>query len=292
LKTNNTKDDALMREIREVVREEVRSALCLAAPSAPVQDTAHTGRILSGELRYFRLPELLQLVSIQGLTGRLSMSSEGRHVDIYIRSGAVAYATGDTRSAREQLGFLLVNMGRLTQGALDETLAMCAKTGARLGQTLVEDGVVSSDDIRSALKKQTERSVYKAVAWADGGFSFELCTLPDFVEDMPIGLNVDDLLLEGSRRVGELRLLSEKIPRLDIVFTKPAYTREELAGMELKPEERRALELIDGKKDVAALIAESGMGELGLLRALYALFTVGIIKRSAPAGKAGRTQYL
>jgi len=292
LKAKEQKDDALMREIREVVREEVRSALCSPDPCAPVAETVPASRILSGELRYFRLPELLQLVSLQGLTGRLSMSSQGRHVDIYIRSGAVAYATGDTRSTREQLGFLLVNMGRLTQGALDEALAKCARTGARLGHVLSEEGIVSLDDIRSALEKQTERSVYKAVAWAEGGFSFELCALPDFVEDMPIGLGVDELLLEGSRRVGELRLLSEKIPRLDIIFTKPAYTREDIAGMGLKPEERRALELVDGQKDVAALIIESGMGELGLLRALYALYTVGIIKRSSPAGKASRTQYL
>jgi len=159
LKSNTRKDDAMVREIREAVREEVRSVLCSPAPCAPAADTAAASRILSGELRYFRLPELLQLVSLQGLTGRLSMSSQGKHVDIYIRSGAVAYATGDTRIPREQLGFLLVNMGRLTQGALDEALAKCAGTGARLGHVLSEEGIVSTDDIRSALEKQTERSV-------------------------------------------------------------------------------------------------------------------------------------
>lgn len=250
------------------------------------------GRILSGELRYFRLPEVLHLVSLQGLTGRLSMSSGGSRVDIYFRGGEVAFATGDVRTSREQLGDLLVRMGRLTQGALDGALEKCRTTGLRLGRVLADDGLVPAGDIRAALMKQTERSVYKAMAWGEGRFEFELSALPEFVEDIPLGLKAEDLVLEGVRRVEELRLLSGKIPRLDIVFVKPAYTPEDLRRLALKPEERRVLELVDGEKDVSGLIKASGLGEVGLLRALYALYSVGIIRKSGPAGKKGRTQYL
>jgi len=52
------------------------------------------------------------------------------------------------------------------------------------------------------------------------------------------------------------------------------------------------LELVDGERDVNELIRASGLGEFGLLKALYALYSVGIIRKSGPAGKDGRTQYL
>jgi len=281
----------LLDEIRAMIREEVRTALCEGIPSAGLGE-APAGSLLSGEIRYFRLPDVLHMVALQGLTGRLSMSSEGKHVDIYFRSGDVAYATGDSRGEREQLGFLLVNMGKLTSGALEDALARCRESGERLGRVLVDGGTVSEQDIRSALMKQTERSAYKAMAWADGRFSFELCRLPEFVEDIPLGLKAADLVIEGVRRLGELRLFAEKIPRLDIVFTAPPYTADDVERMGLKPEERRVLQLIDGERDVSALIEASGLGELGLMRALYALYAVGIIRKSGPGGRADRTQYL
>jgi len=291
MKNDSEENERSIDEVRRVVREEIGRALC-SADVREVPDEAPPGRVLSGELRYFRLPEVLHLVSLQGLTGRLSMSSGGSHVDIYFRGGDVAFATGDTRASREQLGHLLVRMGRLTQGALDQALEKCRATGERLGRVLSGDGTVSTGDIRAALMKQTERSVYKAMAWDEGRFEFELSAMPEFVEDIPLGIKAEDLVLERVGRLQELRLVAGKIPRLDIVFTKPAHKPEDTARLELGPEEKMVLELVDGDRDVNELIRVSGLSEFSLLKALYALYSVGIIRKSGPAGKDGRTQYL
>lgn len=289
-----TGGEGLLEDIREIVRQEVGRALCggvFAAPALPETD----GRpVLSGDLRYFRLPEILHMVSMQSLTGRLSMSHEGRSVDVYFRDGWIAYATGETRSPKEQLGSMLVSMGRLTKGALDDALARSASESkfGRLGRVLIDDGHVSADDIRTALTKQTERSVYKAMAWADGTFEFELCGLPEFVEEIPLNIKVEGMILEGVRRIGEIRAFTEKITSLGMVFAKPEYTQGEVDAMGLKPEERTVLDIVDGRRDVTELMRISGMEEFTLLRALYALFSAGIIKKAGTARKEARTQYL
>jgi hypothetical protein len=284
----------LLEGIREIVREEVQKALLPLKPNdrsgTAKDETADAA--LSGDIHHFRLPEVLQVISMQRLTGRLSLSHDGQYVDIYMKDGRVAFATGEKRGKRELLGSMLVNMGRLTQAALGESLSKCARTGGRLGGVLADCGLVSMADIKSALLKQTERSVYKGMAWGEGRFVFELGPMPDFVDDVPIEIRVEDLILEGVRRIEEVRLISEKIPSLEIVFTKSLYTREELNNMGVKQDERIVLELIDGKTSVKGLLDASGLAEFVFLKALYALYSAGIIKKLGPAARGGRTQYL
>jgi len=284
-------NDGLLDDIREIVRDEVRKALGASEASLPARE-GETSPQLSGDIHYFRLPEILQLVSMQRLTGRLSLSHEGQYVDIYTRDGRVAFATGEKRQRREMLGSILVNMGRLPQAALDSALERCSRTGERLGMVLADGGLVKAEDIKSALLKQTERSIYKGMAWGEGRFVLELGPLPDFVDDVPIDIRVENLILEGVRRIEEVRLISEKIPNLDIVFTKPVYSEEDLGRMGLKREERVVLELIDGKTGVKVLMEASGLAEFVFLKALYALYSAGMVKKLEPAIRVDRTQYL
>ena len=282
-------DKDALSSIRAVVKEELRLALDKAG--VPVPEGAG-GRLLEGDVKYFRLPEVLQLVSLQRLTGRLAMWHERQSVDIYMRRGQVAFATDEKRGSGEQLGHILLNMGRISRASLEGALEQCAKNGVRLGKALIEGGHVGPEDIKAVLLRQTERSVYRAMAWGDGRFAFEFCEMPDFVEDIPVSLRVEDLILEGVRRIEEGRLIAEKIPNLDIVFIKPAYSSEEVDGMRLKAGERTVLDLIDGSLDLRGMIEKSGMAEFNFLRAACALYSAGIIKKREPAQRTGKTQYL
>jgi len=284
-------DDNTLDGIRGIIREELGRALKPGGThDAPAGEDAE--RILAGDIRYFRLPELLQAVSLARLTGRLTMSHAGQSVEIYLRRGNVAFATGEKRGGREQIGAVLMNMGKLTRAGLDKALETGAKTGVRLGRALIDGGHVKVDDMKAALYRQTERSVYKAMAWGDGRFWFELCGMPEFIEDIPVSLRVEDLILEGVRRIDEGRLISEKIPSLDLVFVRPAYSEEEIDNMRLKSDEQLALGLIDGKADLKGMLAASGLTEFNFLRAVYALYSAGIIRKRESAQRADRTQYL
>ncbi|MHB8173664.1 MAG: DUF4388 domain-containing protein [Nitrospirota bacterium] len=247
--------------------------------------------ILSGDIKHFRLPEVLQMVAFQRLTGKLMLINDEMSVEIYLRDGHVAFASGEKRGFREQLGNILFRMGRVKEEALNAALDRCAREGKRLGQVLAEEGLVTPDDIKSALYKQTERSTYRAMAWGEGLFYFKLCELPDFASDFPIALRVEDLILEGVRRIGESRFILEKIPSLEAVF-KIVYQQNELDAVSLEVDERLVLGLVDGRKTVRELVSGSGLSQLGFLRALYALFCAGIVKKVETFSKTYRTNYL
>ncbi len=244
--------------------------------------------VLSGDITYFRLPEVLQMLAFQRLTGRLTLINDEMSVEIYLRDGHVAFASGEKRGFREQLGNILFRMGKVKEEALNAALERCAREGRRLGQVLAEGGLVTPDDIKSALYKQTERSTYRAMAWGEGLFYFRICDLPDFANDFPIELRVEDLILGGVRRIGESRFILEKIPTLEIIF-KTVYQANELDTVTLDADERLVLGLVDGKRTVKEIVSLSGLSQLGCLRALYALFCAGIIKK---VETFSRTNYL
>ncbi len=244
--------------------------------------------VLSGDINYFRLPEVLQMLAFQRLTGRLTLINDEMSVEIYLRDGHVAFASGEKRGFREQLGNILLRMGKVKEKALNAALERCASEGRRLGQVLAEEGLVTPEDIKNALYRQTERSTCRAMAWGEGLFYFRLCDLPDFANDFPIELRVEDMILEGVRRIGESRLILEKIPNMEIVF-RTVYGPDELDSVSLKMDERLVLGLVNGRRPVKELIAMSGISQLECLRSLYALFSAGIVKK---VETFSRTNYL
>jgi predicted transcriptional regulator len=62
--------------------------------------------------------------------------------------------------------------------------------------------------------------------------------------------------------------------------------------MGLKGPERLVLELVDGKRDIKELIDISGLSEISILRALFALYSAGFVRKYEPTGSQYRTQYL
>jgi hypothetical protein len=247
--------------------------------------------LLSGDIKYFRLPEILQLIAMDRLTGRLTLKITRQTVIIYIRTGQVVFAEGEKRGVREQIGSILVRMGALTEDALQSALALSAARGERLGQVLIDESIVTPEDIKKALLVQTERSVYRAMAWGQGRFSFELSDMPEYIHEAVSGIRVEDLILEGIRRVNEGRMIAEKIPSLDIIFARSSYSKDELAGLPIKEDERLVLALVDGLRDIKALAFASGISEFRLMKALFALFSAGIIRRQS-ATSVSRTNYL
>lgn len=156
---------------------------------------------LSGDIHYFRLPEILQLLALGRLTGKLSLAKSQDNVEIYFREGKVVFTAGEKRAGGEQLGSLMVRMGSLDEDRLNEALVISGQTGSMLGRTLVRRGFVTREEITTALRKQTERSVCKAMAWGEGSFRFEFCDLPEHVKDMPVEIKVDDFIFEDGRRI-------------------------------------------------------------------------------------------
>jgi tetratricopeptide (TPR) repeat protein len=88
--------------------------------------------------------------------------------------------------------------------------------------------------------------------------------------------------------VDEWSLIEKKIPSFDLVFE---LDRKKMAEreVELTREQEIVLALIDGRRDVASVIDDSGLGEFDVGKSLYGLITAGYVHkigRSKPAEPA------
>lgn len=238
---------------------------------------------IKGSLREASLPDVLQLLAMGQKTGCLSVTDRSNFGYIYFDRGRISYASIVNR--RDRLGDMLVKAAVLTQTELDAAIDVqgTQHRHKRLGEILIEQQILSREELHRYIRIQIEEAVYYLFTWTQGTFSFEADIRPD-EHDVLVSINPESLLLEGARRVDEWSLIEKKVPSFDIIF---GVDDGRLAASEaqLTPLQEQLLPLIDGRRDVTALIDSSGAGEFEVGKALYGLATAGflhIIGKSRP----------
>ena len=241
---------------------------------------------IRGSLKEVSLPDVLQLLAMGQKTGCLSVTDRSNFGYVYFDRGRISYASIVNR--RDRIGDILVKSGVLAQHHLDAAVRRQGQQRDRkLGEILVDMGFLSHDELRRQISVQIEEAVYFLFTWSQGTFSFEADVRPEEREFL-VSIGPDALLLEGARRVDEWSLIEKKVPTFDIVFEADARKLAD-GGASLTPEQATVARLVDGKRDVAALVEESGLGEFDVGKALYALATAGFVHRVGKSKKAEPT---
>jgi len=231
---------------------------------------------IKGSLKEASLPDVLQLLAMGKKTGCLSVTHRNNFGSIYFDKGRICYAAIVNR--RDRLGDILLKSGAITPAQLQEAIESQEKQrDKRLGEILVGLGIISRDDLHKQIRLQIEEAVYFLFTWTQGTFNFEADIRPE-EQDFLVLINPESLLLEGARRVDEWSLIEKKIPSFDIVFDIDLRRLDESAA-KLTQEQQVLLPLIDGRRDVFAIIEDSGLVEFQVGKALYGLSTAGFLHR-------------
>jgi Flp pilus assembly protein TadD len=231
---------------------------------------------IRGSLKEASLPDVLQLLAMGKKSGCLSVTHRSNFGSIYFDKGKISFASIVNR--RDRLGDILVKSGLLPQAQLDEAITLQGRSrGRRLGEILVEQEMLTREQLHAQIRIQIEEAVYFLFTWAEGTFNFEADIRPE-EQDFLVSINPESLLLEGARRVDEWSLIEKKVPSFDLVFE---LDRRRLAdsGATLTTEQQALLPLIDGRRDVAALVDASGMVEFEVGKALFGLASAGFLHR-------------
>jgi len=231
---------------------------------------------IKGSLKEASLPDVLQLLALGMKSGCLSVTHRANFGYVYFDKGRISYASIVNR--RDRLGDILVKSGIVSQEQLESAVAQQdALREQRLGEILVSQGAITREELHRQIRLQIEEAVYFLFTWTQGTFNFEADVVPD-EQDLLVSINPETLLLEGARRVDEWSLIEKKISSFDLVFS---LDRDRLnaSTAELTTEQETLIPLVDGQRDVAALVDASGLGEFDVGKALYGLVTAGFIHR-------------
>ncbi len=236
---------------------------------------------IKGSLKEASLPDVLQLLSMGQKTGCLSVADRNNFGYVYFEHGLITYASIVNR--RDRLGDILVKGGLITSEQLQDAIERQERErDKRLGELLVEMEAISRPDLERYMRVQIEEAVYYLFTWISGTFSFESDVQPA-EQDFRVRITPESLLLEGARRVDEWSLIEKKIPSFDLIFVVDR-PRLSASGVSLTAEQERILPLLDGQRDIARLIDDSGLLEFDVGKAIYGLITAGF------AHRLGRTQ--
>src|SRR5262245_31629790 len=165
-----------------------------------------------------------------------------------------------------------------------QLISVSGKTGMfhlkkddHVGLIYLKDGNIvhaEVDDIRG------EEAVYELAIWNDGEFHFEPDVEPS---TKTITKSNTNLLMEAARRLDEWRVLSRKIPNLELVPEFVVDQNQERGQIQLNTSEWLILSKINCKSDIRNIAKTCNLSIFDVSKLLYGLVTHGLVALKAPA---------
>jgi hypothetical protein len=171
-----------------------------------------------GSLKELPLPDIIQLVSVSGKTGKFTLTRDGDRGYIYLKNGQMVHAT----------------IGDLTG----------------------------------------EEAIYALAIWNHGDFQFSPSEEP---ERQTITKSNTNLLMEAARRLDEWRVLSKKIPSVDLVPELMARENRH-EQVTLNPHEWMILTRIDGRRSITEIALALGISSFEVAKILYGMLTAELVQ--------------
>lgn len=231
---------------------------------------------LVGNLRDFGLSEFLYLVDRGAKTGRLTLQKPGDRAELYFNSGKLVYATHFNQD--ERIGDILVRMGRISREQCNTALQVqhTQELNKPLGQIMVERGMVTLAEIHKCVRLQIEEITYGLFGWQEGDFRFEPELAPPN-ESVTIPLSIENLIMEGTRRIDEWARIRDRIPSLDVIVRFSDRPHEKAKGVNLTPDEWRVFARINGASSIRQISMQTGLGDFEVARIIYGFLSAGLV---------------
>ena len=169
-------------------------------------------KILEGDLSKIEVPDLLTFLNMGHRTGVLALERSEQETKLFFLEGRPVYATSTREDLR--LGSMLVRMGRVQADVLERVLSGPKKAG-RIGHALLAENILSEAELASVLKVQVSEIIFDTFAWRAGLFSF-WNGVPPPATAVTLDMDLQNLLMEGVRRIDERHRLSEVFPDLEM----------------------------------------------------------------------------
>ena len=270
---------------------------------------------LQGTLRDFSLADILQLIGLQRKTGILRLSGSEDTVSVLFEAGRIVGAESEKKRMEDRLGTVLLKTNKLTHAQLNRILTLQRETGRLMGDLLIQEEILSGDDLGRALVLQVTQIIYRLFRWSQGEFRFAQTAAVEYQRNRFHPIPVDSILMEGMRILDEWPLIERRVRSFQMVLLPTDPEREIRAedargslmdeseldavldgigdpqGPEESPgaatstpevvtvstKELRVYRLLDGRRSVQEIIDRSDLGEFETCKALFGLMETDLI---------------
>jgi len=245
-------------------------AAAAVKPSAPrVAMPANQGRL--GE----QFPDLITAFYQAQQTGELTVQKGKVKKTIFFENGRPCFAISNLLNDR--FGHFLVRVGKISPTQFDELGSEAKVGGKRLGDVLVERGILKDTERLYYLAQQLKAIIYSAFAWEDGEYRLHFTDRAGR-EQVKIDLHPANLIVRGVKKLYKPERLRRLVAPEDYLVPsrEPAY---DLYDVELEKWEADLLPLVDGNRPVAEIVARAGRPPHVVSAFLYAMVALRILEK-------------
>jgi hypothetical protein len=239
---------------------------------------------LKGNLRDFSFSQLLNLINIAKKTGTLIINGPDKDAWISFRDGKLSYAHNDSTDG--SLAAILYKYDKLTRKQYQIIKQRAGNIGDKeLGLMLINANYLSQQEILSSLKSAFVDTTNDVFTWGEGIFQFRNDRLPA-PDKISLRISLENIIIEGSRRLKELERLQDEIPSLEMALRFTDNPGTNIRNVNLSVKEWRVVSFINPKNTMRQIATKTKMNDLEFRRIVYSLLQAGLVQIVRPEGRA------
>ena len=227
---------------------------------------------IQGTLKTMSLTDLLQFLAAGRKSGTLKFDRENISKQVYFENGLIVGSKSN--DPREYLGQVLLHYGKVDEAQLQAAREAQRKSGAKLGEVLVQQGFLTEDEVLDILKTRTLDAIYDLFVWTEGEFEFyDDEPLPDDL--ILIEVEPTTVIMEGIYRLDELARYKTLVPSdRSIVELGAGWT----SSLKLGKEYRRILYFVEKRMTVAEICYHMHASAFHVYGQLFTLIGEGVAR--------------
>ncbi|MDH3998322.1 MAG: DUF4388 domain-containing protein [Desulfuromonadales bacterium] len=224
---------------------------------------------LVGAIGEICIVDMLSFFNMFRKSGLVHFTLAGGDKTLYFQNGEIVFATSSF--PEEDIGEVLYSLGKFDREIL-QGARQFANGELPLGKILIDQNIITSQDLWTATRNQVEVIVYNLFAFQEGSFVFVNSQL-DESQIVSLSMNTQNLIMEGLRRFDERAVFMQKVKSLDAIPVASGEVPNDLDSISQK----MVVLIQAGVNDVKELLRRSGSGEFDALRLLSHLVERGVV---------------
>lgn len=228
-----------------------------------------------GNIRDYSLPRMLTYINRHRKTGTLVIKTITLVKKVYLSKGDAIFASSTYEDDR--LGEMLIKAGKITLEQYDSSVQILKKTNKRLGAILVQLGHITPKDLFWGVKFQVREIICSLFLLDDAEYEFIEGELPT-QEVITLKMSMGNLIYEAVRRIDNWTRIRREMPSTDTVLGLSKDPATLFQDIELSPQDRKMLSLVDGEKTIKELVDSAWIGSFEGMKILYVLWSIGVVE--------------
>ncbi|MBE0409331.1 MAG: DUF4388 domain-containing protein [Anaerolineales bacterium] len=237
---------------------------------------------LQGNLRDFSITQLLNLIHLAQKTGSLTIDQPGNLISLYFREGKFSYAQNGSDPV--SLAFILHKAHKLSvqQFRLIKERAS-GMNDKELGLLLINGNYLNQREILASLQSHYISILEELFDWSEGFFTFRNQIQPPNGK-ISVRINLENIIIEGTRRMRELEQLQDEIPSLEMALKFTDRPDSNIRNVNLSVNEWRVVSYINPRNTMRQIATTTHMSDLEIRRIVYGLLQAGLVEITPPEG--------